>query len=85
MRGGFFVKQVEVRQAWESRVVAYKASGQSATEWCAAHQLTTHQLWYWLRKFSNKKPAAAFGRRFCDTCLGGSNGAGNWLGWLRSY
>lgn len=50
------MKQAKVRQAWEARVAAYRASGQSAAVWCAAHQLTTRQLWYWLRKFSNTKP-----------------------------
>jgi hypothetical protein len=41
----------EVRQVWEGRIAAYQASGQSATEWCAMHQLLPRQLWYCLRKF----------------------------------
>jgi hypothetical protein len=47
--------QVEVRQVWEGRIAAYQASGQSASEWCAMHQLLPRQLWYWLRKFKTTK------------------------------
>jgi transposase-like protein len=47
--------QAEVRQAWEARIAAYRASGQSAAELCAIHQLHPRQLWYWLRKFKNTK------------------------------
>jgi hypothetical protein len=42
--------KAEKRQEWKSRVVAYRASGQSAAEFCAAHNLRPNQLWYWLRK-----------------------------------
>jgi transposase-like protein len=45
--------QKERRQIWKARVSAYQASGQSATAWCAAHQVTPRQLWYWQRKFKN--------------------------------
>jgi hypothetical protein len=45
------MKQVDTRQVWQARVSAYRASGQNASEWCVAQQLTTRQLWYWLRKF----------------------------------
>ncbi len=48
----------KARQAWEARVATYRASGQSAAEWCAAHQLTTRQLWYWIRKFKSTKSKA---------------------------
>lgn len=51
------MKQVDTRQVWKARVVAYRASGQSASEWCVAQQLTTRQLWYWLRKFKNIEAA----------------------------
>lgn len=42
---------------WETRIVEYRASGLGAKEWCAAHNVTPRQLWYWLRKIKNKKPA----------------------------
>lgn len=45
--------QSENREKWDSRVTAFKASSQSATEWCAAHDLKTHQLRYWIRKFNS--------------------------------
>jgi transposase-like protein len=46
--------QAENRQKWESRVVAFKSSNQSATEWCAAYDLKTHQLYYWIRKLKSE-------------------------------
>jgi transposase-like protein len=46
--------QAENRQMWESRAAAFKASSQSATEWCAAHDLKTHQLYYWIRKLKSE-------------------------------
>lgn len=45
----------EARQEWEVRIAAYQSSKQSATEWCAIHQLQPRQLWYWLRKFKITK------------------------------
>ncbi|NLJ56313.1 MAG: IS66 family insertion sequence element accessory protein TnpB [Firmicutes bacterium] len=40
----------ELRKQWADRVAAFKASGQSTTEWCAAHNVKPSQLRYWLRK-----------------------------------
>lgn len=31
------MSQSEVRQEWEIRIAVYRASEQSAAEWCAAH------------------------------------------------
>ena len=42
--------KTELRKEWDARVVAFKASGQSASAWCAVHDLKPLQLWYWLRK-----------------------------------
>ncbi|MFZ5687587.1 MAG: IS66 family insertion sequence element accessory protein TnpA [Bacillota bacterium] len=30
--------KAEYRKEWEQRVAAFRASGQSTTEWCAAHR-----------------------------------------------
>lgn len=43
-----------LREEWEKRIEAYKSSGQSATKWCAEHNLRPNQLWYWLRKFKEE-------------------------------
>jgi len=53
--------KTELRKEWEARVTTFKASGQSTTAWCAAHDLKPHQLRYWLRKYktvdtSNEMP-----------------------------
>jgi len=42
--------KAERQKEWESRITAYRASGQSTKKWCAAHDLKPHQLWYWIRK-----------------------------------
>jgi hypothetical protein len=41
----------ELSKRWETRIAEFKASGQSATVWCANNNLKIHQLRYWLRKF----------------------------------
>lgn len=51
--GEFLMTKTELRKEWAARVAAYKASGQSASAWCAANNLNTRQLWYWLRKYKN--------------------------------
>lgn len=38
---------------WKARVADYRASGQTAAEWCVAHQVTTQQLRYWMRKYKD--------------------------------
>lgn len=45
--------KTELRKEWSARVAAYKASGQSASAWCAANNLNPRHLWYWLRKYKN--------------------------------
>ncbi|MGI6227154.1 MAG: IS66 family insertion sequence element accessory protein TnpA [Peptococcales bacterium] len=40
----------ELRKKWESRVAAFKASGQSSKEWCEVNNLKINQLRYWVRK-----------------------------------
>lgn len=49
------MSQAEIRREWEVRIAAYRSSGQSATDWCSAHQLQPRQLWYWIRKFKTTK------------------------------
>jgi len=47
--------KTERQGEWEARIAEYRASGQSAKAWCAAHNVTTRQLWYWLQKHKTKK------------------------------
>ena len=44
--------KVELRKEWEARVAAFRASGQSTTEWCANHDFKPSRLRYWLRKIN---------------------------------
>lgn len=41
---------MNVQEVWTARIVAYRASGQTMKAWCAEHDLTVHQLKYWLYK-----------------------------------
>jgi hypothetical protein len=43
------VIRAEQWQEWETRVAAYRSSGQSVREWCAANGVKPERLWYWLR------------------------------------
>lgn len=49
------MKQAEVIKIWEDRMTAFKASGQTVSVWCQAHQIVPHRLRYWLRKYSQKE------------------------------
>jgi len=48
--------QLERRQLWNSRIAAFRASGQKATEWCAAEQINRRQLYNWMRRLENEQP-----------------------------
>ncbi len=45
----------KLRKEWESRVVEYQASGQSGSAWCAANNLKSGQLWYWVNKLKQEE------------------------------
>jgi len=47
----------ERRQQWKARIEAYKASGLSAREFCRQQNITTRQLYYWIRKETLKEQA----------------------------
>jgi len=51
--------KVEREKEWESRIAEYRASGLSVKEWCAAHDVKPHRLWYWLRRNKTRKPASS--------------------------
>jgi len=38
------------RNDWQAIVAAYKASGQSQTQWCHANNMNLNNLRYWLQK-----------------------------------
>lgn len=51
----------EQRQEWDDLVAAYRSSGQSVKEWCAANGAKPERLWYWLRwqKAGKAEPATS--------------------------
>lgn len=42
--------KAERQEEWEARIAEYQSSGQGAKTWCATHNVTPSQLWYWLKK-----------------------------------
>ena len=45
----------ERRQQWKARIEAYRDSGLSVKEFCKQHNISTRQLYYWLRKETLKE------------------------------
>ena len=42
--------KAERKSLWETRVAQYRASGQSASMWCAENKVSLCQLYYWIKK-----------------------------------
>lgn len=40
----------ERQKLWGARIAEFKASGQSVNAWCTEHNVSSQQLWYWLKK-----------------------------------
>lgn len=40
----------ELRIEWEQRIADFLSSGQSASKWCAANEISIHQFWYWKKR-----------------------------------
>lgn len=49
-------KAQQRRKEWGERIADYRASGQSMSVWCERHEVTQHQLKYWLRKIDPITP-----------------------------
>ena len=48
LRGDYLT--LTLRQVWSDRIAEYRSSGQSVSQWCQAHGVKAHQMWYWLKK-----------------------------------
>ena len=48
--------KAERKSVWETRVAQYRASGQSASAWCAENKVSVCQLYYWLKKNCAQPP-----------------------------
>lgn len=62
----------ELTELWISRVNDYRASGERVAQWCERHQVTEHQLYYWMRKLKDadgQKPASASGPKWVSLSL----------------
>ena len=51
------MSRIELRSQWERRICEFRASGQTATVWCASHDINLHQFRYWTRKFPARRPS----------------------------
>jgi transposase-like protein len=49
--------QTDRRKLWESRITAFRESGQKATVWCATNQINRRQLYNWMRKLDDERSA----------------------------
>lgn len=51
----------EMTELWIARINDYRASGERVAAWCERRQVTSHQLFYWMRKLKEadqQAPAA---------------------------
>lgn len=52
--------KAQLRQKeWTERFADYRTSGQTLSDWCHSHEVTPHQLKYWLRKIDPMPPRAS--------------------------
>ncbi|OXS52138.1 hypothetical protein B1A99_34970 [Cohnella sp. CIP 111063] len=42
--------RAEVQQKWETRVAAFRASGERATSWCKVNEVNRRQLYAWMKR-----------------------------------
>lgn len=47
--------EMNLQEIWMERIRAYQTSGQTMKAWSAEHQVTLHQLKYWLYKFQRQE------------------------------
>jgi len=40
----------DMTELWTARVKDYQTSGERVAAWCERNQVTSHQLYYWMRK-----------------------------------
>lgn len=40
----------DLRNEWEQRIANFTSSGQSASKWCEANEISIHQFWYWKKR-----------------------------------
>ncbi len=48
--GGIAMNRSDLRNEWEQRIANFASSGQSASKWCAANEISIHQFWYWKKR-----------------------------------
>jgi transposase-like protein len=73
--------RAERRQQWDHFIAAYKSSGQSVREWCAANGVNANRLWYWLRR-TRSEDAEAKPTRWLPVEVTGLSGEGRQAGGL---
>ncbi len=44
------MSRTDLQQEWAQRLKEFRASGETATTWCAARNINLHRFWYWSRK-----------------------------------
>ncbi|WP_390853767.1 IS66 family insertion sequence element accessory protein TnpA [Alicyclobacillus hesperidum] len=60
-------ERASLRESWQARVAAFRASGLIAAKWCAENQVTESRLWYWVASFGpNNKRNRHHERVWCN-------------------
>lgn len=53
--------RAEVQQKWETRVAAFRASGEKATSWCKTNEVNRRQLYSWIKRLSGSSERTVSG------------------------
>lgn len=75
--------RAERRQQWDHFIAAYKSSGQSVREWCAANGVDPNRLWYWLRRTKTEDVETKSTRWLSVSVTGQAEACGCSSGWAR--
>lgn len=67
----------ERTELWRSRISDYRDSGERVATWCARHEVTPHQLYYWMQKLkkADRQAPAANGPKWVAMSLEGLRSA----------
>ncbi|WP_134687510.1 IS66 family insertion sequence element accessory protein TnpA [Brevibacillus migulae] len=46
--------QTDKKTLWKTRIEDYRSSTEQVAAWCERHNVTSGQLWYWMKKLKNE-------------------------------
>ncbi|MFD3272997.1 IS66 family insertion sequence element accessory protein TnpB [Paenibacillus dendritiformis] len=63
--------ETNLQALWKERITAYQASGHTMKAWCEEHDLTVHQLKYWIYKTKRQAPVTSANTTFRPVAVAG--------------